>query len=424
MFVRFLSEIKEPKASELGGKGYSLAVLMNNGFNVPKGFVIVLDAFFEHLKKNELMEKVRELVAKINEGNFQKKSREIKELILSGAIPEEIALEVKNVLNKLNVQYVSVRSSAVSEDSLKASSAGMHDTFLNVKSEPKQVLENVKKCWASLFNERAIIYRIKKKLPHLEGMAVVVQEMIPAEVSGVAFTAHPTNKKFLLIEACYGIGDMVVGGKVEPDDYVVNRETLEIIERKIGRKDRMSVIENGKIKVIDVEKKLAEKQVLSDNEIKEIAETCLKVEKTFKYPQDIEWCISKDFIWILQSRTITATSLLIGEKTKIKPILSGLGASPGIVKGKVKIILSPREVNKMNDGEILVTVMTNPLYVTAIQKAKGIVTDVGGILSHAAIVARELGIPCVVGTEKATKILKDNMEVIVNGTEGKVYAPD
>ena len=303
--VKFLNEINEPEVSELGGKGYSLAVLINNGFNVPKGFVITSEVFFKFLRFNNSMGRIENLSSEINENNFQEKSKEIKNLILSGKTPEEIASKIEENLNKLNVQYVSIRSSAVSEDSLTASFAGLHDTFLNVKTDLDIVLENVKKCWASLFNERAVIYRLKKKIPHLEGMSVIVQEMIPAEISGITFTVHPTDEKSLLVEASYGIGDMIVGGRVEPDDYVVDRETLEIVEKKIGRKNKMSTVESEEIKVIGIKKELAEKQVLSDDKIKEITKTCLKVKDIFNYPQDIEWCISNDKLWLLQSRAIT-----------------------------------------------------------------------------------------------------------------------
>lgn len=303
--VKFLNEIKEPKVSELGGKGYSLAVLINHGFNVPKGFVIVSDAFFEYLKQNNLMESTEKLTSEVDENNFQEKSKKIKKLILNGKVPERIALEIKTNLAKLDVQYVSIRSSAVSEDSLKASFAGLHDTFLNIKSEPELVLENIKKCWASLFNERAVVYRIRKNIPHLEGMAVVIQEMIPAEVSGITFTVHPTKEKTLLIEASYGIGDMVVSGKVEPDDLAVGRGTLEITEKTLGNKTKMSICQSGQVEVTRVEKEFAEKQVIPDERIKEIAKICLNIEKLFKYPQDIEWCICKDKLWVLQSRAIT-----------------------------------------------------------------------------------------------------------------------
>jgi phosphoenolpyruvate synthase/pyruvate phosphate dikinase len=305
MFVKFLEEIEEPKLLELGGKGYSLAVLVSKGFNVPRGFVILSEAFFNYLRQNNMMEMMRKLSSEINENNFREKSREIKGSIFSGKIPREVVREVEVGLRKLNAKFVSVRSSAVSEDSLKASFAGLHDTFLNTKAETNSILENVKKCWASLFNERAIIYRIKKKIPHLEGMAVIIQEMIPSEVSGVVFTTHPMNDKFLLIEASYGIGDMVVGGRVEPDGYVIDRETLKIVERKIGKKNMMTVIKGEEIKAVNVIRELAERQALSDEKIREIAEISLRVEKIFAYPQDIEWCMKNDKVWLLQSRAIT-----------------------------------------------------------------------------------------------------------------------
>ena len=303
--VKFLNEINEPKVSELGGKGYSLAVIINNGFNVPKGFVITSEVFFKFLRFNNLMGIIENLSSEINENNFQEKSKEIKNLILSEKMPEGISSEIKKSLNKLNIQYLSIRSSAISEDSLKASFAGLYDTFLNIKEDLNLVLENVKKCWASIFNERAVIYKIKKKMLHLEGMAVIVQEMIPAEISGITFTVHPTDEKSLLVEASYGIGDMIAGGKVEPDDYTVDRETLEIVEKKIGRKDKMSIVESEKIKVVNVQNEDAVRQVLSGEEIKEITQICFKVEEIFNYPQDIEWCISNNKLWLLQSRAIT-----------------------------------------------------------------------------------------------------------------------
>ncbi len=303
--IKFLGEIREPKISELGGKGYSLAVLMNHGFNVPKGFVIISKTFFKFLKENNLMETIEKLTSEINEKNFQEKSGEIRNLISKGKISDEINLEIKQALEKLNAEYVSIRSSAVSEDSLKASFAGLHDTFLNVKAELESILENVKKCWASLFNDRAVMYRIKKKIPHLEGMAVIIQEMIPAEISGITFTKHPTDEKNLLVEASYGLGDMIVSGKVEPDDYVVDRESFEIKEKKIGKKEKMSIFDDKNIRIIEVDEMQAKSQVLSDSKIKEVAKTCLKIERIFNYPQDIEWCIYDGKIWILQSRAIT-----------------------------------------------------------------------------------------------------------------------
>lgn len=303
--VKFLSEVKQPNVSKLGGKGCSLAILTKNGFNVPKGFVIVSTVFFEYLEANNLISKIERLSSEIDESNFQQKSREIKDLILNGKIPKEIASEIEESLGKLDVEFVSIRSSAVSEDSLKASFAGLFDTFLNVRVELLLVLKNVKKCWASLFNERTVAYRTRKGIPHLEGIAVIIQEMIPSEISGITFTVHPIDKKSLLIEASYGIGDMIVSGKVDPDNYIIDRETLQIKERKIGNKKKMSISSDAEIKIIDVKDEVKEMQVLSEEEIKRIAKTCLELEKIFNYPQDIEWCISNNELWLLQSRAIT-----------------------------------------------------------------------------------------------------------------------
>ncbi|WP_161969670.1 PEP/pyruvate-binding domain-containing protein [Candidatus Methanodesulfokora washburnensis] len=308
MFIRFLNEIKEPRVSELGGKGYSLTILMKNGFNVPKGFIVTSQAFFRFLEGNKLTEKIEKLSSEINEGNFQEKSREIRDFIVNGEIPRDISLEVESSLRKLNAKFVSVRSSAVGEDSLKSSFAGLHDTFLNVRAEASPVLESIKKCWASLFNERAVIYRIRKRLPHLEGMAVIVQEMIPAEIAGVTFTAHPDtgDRKLMIIEATWGLGESLVSGSITPDLYILNKENLEIVKKALGRKKILIVpSESGVIKK-EAQKEEMEEFCLSDKDLKEVALICLNVEKVFKFPQDIEWCIMKNKIWILQSRSITS----------------------------------------------------------------------------------------------------------------------
>lgn len=306
--IKSLTELTEPKTSEVGGKGYSLAVLINNGFSVPQGFVIASDAFFKFLKHNNLMERTEKLISEIDENTFGEKSKEIRDLILNGKMSKDIALEIEEHLNKLNARYVSIRSSAVSEDSLKASFAGLHDTFLNIKSEHELVLENIKKCWASLFNERAVVYRIKKEIPHLEGMAVVIQDMIPAEVSGTAFTAHPDtgDKNAIIIESSWGIGESIVSGLVTPDRYIVNKKNLKVIKKIVGRKKITVRTDKGGIARIATPDDKMNAFSLRDTSIENITKVCLNIEKTFKYPQDIEWCIHKNKIWILQSRAITS----------------------------------------------------------------------------------------------------------------------
>lgn len=303
---------------ELGGKGYSLGVLIKNNFDVPKGFVIISEAFFEFLKYNGLTEKIEKLASKIDKENFKEESKEIKDLILSGKIPEDIVLEIKKSLSNLNAQHVSIRSSAVSEDSLKTSFAGLYDTFLNVKTKPDLVLKNIKKCWMSLFNERAVTYRIGKGFPNLEGMAVVIQEMIPADISGTTFTAHPDTRdiSIMVIECSWGLGEAIVSGLITPDHYIVGKNDLKLIKKILGRKKVMiKNKENGVVRTNTPEDKTI-LFCLNDTLIKNLAKICLNIERVFKYPQDIEWCIQKNKIWLLQSRYITTLGGDIHEKPK------------------------------------------------------------------------------------------------------------
>lgn len=294
--------------TEIGGKAHSLNILLDSGFDVPQGFVITSSVFFNFLEHNDLLHEIQSLALEITQGNFIKKSARLREVLLKGEMTEAVAAEVNKSLDKLGAKYVSIRSSAASEDSSRLSFAGLFDTFLNIKVELPLVLENIKRCWASLFNERAVAYRMRKGIPHLEGMAVIIQEMIPAEVSGVAFTVHPSNSNVLIIEASYGLGDMTVGGKVIPDDFIIDRKTMGILQKKAGNKGMMSVCQDGEIKVIEVQKELAQRQALSDEKVKELAQLCLKVEESFGYPQDIEWCICQDKLWLLQSRSITTST--------------------------------------------------------------------------------------------------------------------
>ena len=232
--IKFLNEIKEPKVSELGGKGYSLVALINNGFKVPNGFILPSEGFFKFLRENNLIEKIERLATSINENNVQHISNKIKNLILNGEMPKYITFEIKDSLTKIKTKYVAVRSSAIGEDNLTASFAGLYDTFLNVETKSSFVIECVKKCWVSLFNKRAIVYRIKKGLSLFDGMAVIVQEMIPSKVSGITFTIHPTNEKALLIEASYGLGDLIVSGKINPDEFILSRDPLNITMSNIS----------------------------------------------------------------------------------------------------------------------------------------------------------------------------------------------
>jgi pyruvate,water dikinase len=314
--VELLSAIDDPRVSELGGKGYSLVVLMNNGFNVPNGLVITSEAFFSFLQKNGLIEEIEQLANEINEDNCGEKSRQVRDLIIEGCIPEEVVIQTKRNTEALHLRNVAIRSSAVSEDSLKSSFAGLHDTFLNVKAEPASILERVKKCFASLFNDRAIYYRLKKKLPLLEGMAVIVQEMIPAEVSGTTLTVHPDtgDSNMMVIEGAYGVGEGVVAGLVTPDRYIIDKCSAKIVSKTLGRKKVTVLVkpdEDGTTLENTSENKMS-RFCLDDSSVESLAQVCIEIEKLFKIPQDVEWCLYRNRIWVLQSRSIT--SLQVVEK--------------------------------------------------------------------------------------------------------------
>ncbi len=271
--VKRIDEWEGYSAEVLGGKGKSLAKLQQSGFNTPDGTILSSEVFKEYLKTNETLSQVKQLSEDLNRDNFREEGEQIRELILQGEIQnqEEILSEIES----LDPPYA-VRSSSVSEDSDSSSFAGMHHTGLEVADS--EVLEEMKKCWASLFSDRAIIYRLTKKLKPYEDMAVVVQEMVDADISGVLFTENPDGGDEIYIESAEGLGEKLVSGEITPAKAKLERENLEIIKQETG---------------------------LSSSELKELAEKSLEIEEQFGSPQDIEWCIKDGEIFFLQSRPIT-----------------------------------------------------------------------------------------------------------------------
>ena len=333
----------------------------------------------------------------------------------------------EDILKKTSEEtLVAVRSSATSEDLEEASFAGQQETFLNVKGN-SNLLESTKKCFASLFTSRATYYRQKKGFKHKESkLAVIVQKMINSDKSGVIFSKDPSYKNNnIMIEAVFGLGEGIVSGKITPDRYTVSEE-LEILNKKISNK-KIAIIGSSENKTeTSLTKEKSSSQVLNENEIRKLSEIALKLEDHYKKPQDIEFAIENNEIYIVQTRAITTLKEPISESEKSKElegevILQGLAASPGIAFGKIKIVKTFEDLQKINKGDVLVTKMTNPDMVVTMQKTSAIVTDEGGITSHAAIVSREMGIPSVVGTEEATIKLKENELITVNGFTGKIY---
>ncbi|MFA6513245.1 MAG: phosphoenolpyruvate synthase [Patescibacteria group bacterium] len=335
---------------------------------------------------------------------------------------------MKTGISKVKSLYqsplVAVRSSATAEDLPTASFAGQQDTYLNVKGEA-YLLKKVKECYASLFTQRAIYYRNEQKFDHSKvGLAVVVQRMIESEKSGVAFSIDPVtnDKNKIVIEAIFGLGEYIVQGRVTPDHYEVDKRSLVITKKEVSKQDVKFVKSNIDNKEVKLGKEGSQIK-LSDQEILKVAMLVRDIEKHYYFPQDIEWSIKNNRVYIIQSRPITTTKNSVASTmgADLPLLFSGSPASPGIGVGVVKIIMSPQEIGKVKTGDILVAPQTNPDYVPAMKKAAAIVTEKGGRTSHAAIVSRELGIPAVVGAEGATKILKDGMVISVNGLTGDVF---
>ncbi|UCG54809.1 MAG: phosphoenolpyruvate synthase, partial [Dehalococcoidia bacterium] len=325
---------------------------------------------------------------------------------------------------------VAVRSSATAEDLPEASFAGQQSTYLNVQGEDN-VVEFVQKCWASLFEPRAIYYRTQHGFDHFKvGIAVPIQRMISSQTSGVMFTVEPvtSDTEKIIIEAIFGLGEGLVSGEITPDLYIVNKKDFSIISKRISQqKHQLTMNPDVESEEINTWQPVAvsaqKKQKLTDDVIIRIAKLGKNIEEHYQYPQDIEWAKEEDNIYIVQTRPVTTIKETTEEEPEIQApaILVGVSASPGLASGPVKIIHDASEIDRVLDGDILVADMTTPDFVPAMKRAAAIVTDRGGRTAHAAIVSRELGIPCVVGTDIATVKVSDNKIITVDGSHGKVY---
>ena len=439
-FIKWFSELDKNSGKFAGGKGANLAEIFNLKVSVPPGFVVTAQAYDYFIEKAGIKEKINYEDTE----QLEKTAKEIRELIVGAELPKEMESEIIEAYNCLDTRevnnakgsaldilknssepvFVAVRSSATTEDLAEASFAGQQETFLNVKGNA-ELLESMKKCFASLFTARATYYRNKKGFRHEEAsLAVVVQKMVNSDKSGVIFSKNPTAKENnVVIEAVFGLGEGIVSGTITPDKYVVS-EDMKILEKKISKKNiAMTRSSSGKKLNIKLTDDKANQQVLKEGEIRKLAETALKLEKHYKKPQDIEFAIEANDIYIVQTRPITTLEKREEKKEELKGkiILEGLGASPGIAAGKVRIIRDLSDLKKIQSGDVLVTKMTNPDMVVSMQKSVAIITDEGGLTAHAAIVSREMGIPAVVGTREATKKLKEGEIITVDGANGKIY---
>ncbi|MEI6222041.1 MAG: phosphoenolpyruvate synthase [bacterium] len=460
--ILWFDQIRKTDIPVVGGKGANLGELISIGINVPEGFVISAQSFFYFLDKANIREAINSRLLSLDPNDSTSllhAAQEAKTMIQNAQIPEDIEVEILSSYHKLSspenrFPAVAVRSSATAEDLPDASFAGQQATFLNVYGD-ENIIAAVKSCWASLFEARAIFYRVQKHFEHSKvGIAVVVQRMVQSEKSGIMFTVDPISNdpNSLLIEAGYGLGEAVVAGEITPDEYSVNKKTIQI-SNKVMNQQTWQIVRTENVEIPteleDLNEKIAipphlqEAQKISDKQIIDLAKIGMAIEQHYNYPQDTEWAIENDTIYLVQSRPITTlpksifpessheipTEAAPVEKSSSQSqnissaeiILQGASASPGIASGKVRIITDPKDTSQIQEGDVLVAEMTTPDYVPAMKKSVAIITDSGGRTCHAAIVSRELGIPCIVGSKEATKKLKDGQIVTVNATLGTVY---
>jgi pyruvate,water dikinase len=429
--VLWLDEIRSDDIGMVGGKGASLGEMTDAGLPVPPGFVVTAQTYREFIEGTGIDEELFDAVDIDSDDSEALAEAEAKaeELILETEIPEDVRGDILAAYDDLDdgEAFVAVRSSATAEDLPSASFAGQQDTYLNVTRE--DLIDRIKDCWASLFTQRAIYYRNEQGFDHdIVDIAVVVQRMVDADKSGVMFTSHPsTGEPKLIIEAAWGLGEAVVSGSVSPDNYVIDRETGEVLSTTVADKKIKMVKdeETGETVELEVPEDKRNAQVLEDEEFDRLRELGERAETHYGEPQDIEWAIVDGEVFMLQSRPITTISEDADEEAGEPDgnvLLNGLGASPGIAAGPVRIVGKLDQLDKVGEGDIIVTEMTTPDMVPAMKRASGIVTDEGGMTSHAAIVARELGAPAVVGAGTATEQLEDGQVVTIDGDKGSVTA--
>lgn len=428
-------QISKADVGQAGGKGANLGELTAGGFPVPDGFVVLADSYLRALSEAE----VRAELTSITHRSVGADPRQLGDLaeqargfVASVPLPEDIATAIAVAYRALDggrgLAPVAVRSSATAEDTAATSFAGMNETYTNI-SGVDAVLERVRACWVSLWGDRSLAYRAENHLSDEPAIAVVVQLMAAADRSGVMFTVDPSSPAGdqLVIEGALGQGEVVVSGAVEPDTYRVDRTTGTVREVRIGRQKFMIRRGADGDERVDLTAERADARVLSDDEIRRVAQLGLAIERHYGSPQDVEWVFAGPDVFVVQSRPITGLSADTDRAATPGPsgtgqaLLHGLGVGRRQASGVVRILRSPKEGAKLQTGEVLVAEMTSPDWMPVMRRAGALVTDAGGSTCHAAIVARELGVPAVVGTRRATAVLRDGDVVTVDGPSGNVY---
>jgi pyruvate,water dikinase len=427
--IAFFEDLSVADVPRAGGKGANLGELARAGFPVPAGFVVTADAYLEAMAAAGVRQELLDVASSADADDpvpLAAASDRLHDLVHKAGVPEALREEIVSAYERIGGGRVAVRSSATSEDTADASFAGMNQTFTNVEGGD-DLLRRVIECWASLYGARVVAYRKARGIVDEPAIAVVVQKMVASERSGVLFTADPTTMKpdRIVIEAAFGLGEVVVGGEVEPDTYIVAKEWPWAENIRVGVQTHAIISDPAQgNRRVELTREEGGRRVLSDADIVEIAQLGARIERHYRAPQDVEWAIAGGDVFVLQSRPITT---LAAPAPEVAPpageeLLRGLGASPGIASGAVRVLRSPAEDGAFVPGEILVAPMTNPDWVPVLRKAAALVTDGGGMTCHAAIVSRELGVPCIVGTRRATELLRNGELVTVDGQTGVVVA--
>jgi len=451
--VLWFENLRKTDVPIVGGKNASLGEMVSAKMPVPPGFAVTAYAYEKFIEETRIADKIykiiKETVIDLNDPKqYDTASKKIRELIEKSSMPKEIENAVrsayKDLCKKLNLKdvFVAVRSSATAEDLPDASFAGQQETYLNIKGVD-DLLQKVVMCWSSLFTPRAIFYRNEKGFAHEKVfISVGVQKMVNSRAAGVMFTINPVtgDTSEIVIEGNYGLGETVVSGAVNPDDFVVDKKTMKETSRRIAKKTLQYIRDpkTGKTVHSDVPEDKQKQPCVNDEEILKLAELGNLIEQHYGQPMDIEWAIDEDLsfpknVFIVQARPETVWSVKTMETPKgieeskpresLKVVVKGLPAGTrGYGAGVAKVVLSPEEASKtMTKGDVLVTDMTNPDFVPYMKMASAIVTNKGGVTSHAAIVSRELAIPCIVGTETATKVMETGKQYTVDSRNGVVY---
>lgn len=444
--VLWFKEISKDDELIVGGKSANLGEMYNSvKVPIPNGFSTTSLAYKKFIEENGLGDKIENILKNLDENNskqLEEASKKIRNLIVNAKLSKEFEKEILDHYHELIKEegqpFVAVRSSGTAEDLPNASFAGQQETYLNVKGD-KELLQKIKQCFASLYTERAMYYRRKMKIDENKiALAVAVQKQVYSKSAGVMFTLNVSNgdTSVIMIESSYGLGEYVVQGTLTPDIFYVDKATLSIKEKSISNdKTKMLVVNSdGGTEEKKVPKELVSISSLTDEQVLTLAKYGLEIERHYNHPMDIEWALDErdNNLYIVQARFETywserkassETKEVKGEEKDI--LVKGLPASPGVASGRAHVLLSVNEINEFKEGEILITKMTAPDWVPAMQKAAAIITDEGGMTSHAAIVSRELGVPAIVGTsaygKKATETIKTGEFVTVDAKNGVVY---